>query len=74
LRCSGISGVSQATQGVVKTLDLPPFGTDTITWLAADFFLSPPTFPSDVFGILCQVPPGVSLNDSRVFFTEEVGF
>lgn len=75
INCTGVTGYQQGpNQFVVKTATAPASGGQTsMTWNAADFTGAPANFPSGAFGISCDLPPGAAINDSVVFFSEEIG-
>lgn len=75
INCTGVTGyVSGTNEFVVKATTAPASGQQTsMLWNAADFAGAPETFPSGMFSISCNLPPGAAINDSRVSFSEEIG-
>ncbi len=75
ISCTGVSGYQQGpNQFVVKTATAPATGAQApILWEASDFADAPDIFPSGLFSVSCALPPGTAINDSYVFFQEEIG-
>lgn len=76
LSCTAVLGY--ATDGfeipaVVKTVELPADGDFAeLSWDASDFGVTEPTLPSGLVNVSCKLNPGVGLNDTYVYFQEDV--
>jgi hypothetical protein len=75
ISCTGVSGfVGGGNQFLVKNATALANGSQAVlTWVAADFSGAPANFPSGLFSISCNIPPGGAINDTYVFFAEEIG-
>lgn len=74
ISCTGVSGYAGgANEFVVKSVIVPANGQAQITWNSADFAGAPANFPSGLFSISCNLPPGGAINDTRMTFREEIG-
>jgi acetylornithine deacetylase/succinyl-diaminopimelate desuccinylase-like protein len=77
LSCTGVTGAVTESLGpteyVTKTVTVPMSGQHLLSWSGVDFDGAPAVIPgSGLFSVSCNLPPGTSLNDSAVQFTEEV--
>lgn len=71
LTCTGVDGIHGGNiQYIPMTVSVPTSGQAGIIWQAADFAGAPAQFPSNVFSISCNLPPGVGLGQARLNFTE----
>lgn len=76
LSCTGVTGYNTGPNFVaVKTIQISASGPPdvAIVWQAEDFGSGRVVFPSHLFSVSCSLPPGVSLNDMYVEFSEDVG-
>lgn len=73
--CTAVSGFAADTnQFVAKTITVPADGSQVrMTWLPADFTATTGTLPSKLLSASCVLPPGSGLNDTYVFYGEEIG-
>jgi hypothetical protein len=75
LTCVGITGFNGGpNEYVAENVTLAATGEPGyLFWEAAQFAGSASTFPSSYFSVSCKLPPGVSLNQLQLNFTEDVG-
>lgn len=73
--CTGVTDYATGTNAyVVKTVTLPASGSQQVMrWQPADFPGSTTTLPSPFISFSCSLPPGTGLNDTYVFFSEDIG-
>ncbi|MEP6633009.1 MAG: hypothetical protein ABJA62_02260 [Luteimonas sp.] len=74
--CTGIVGAEGTTFPVsVKSNLLPADGSRvSIIWSAVDFGgIQGNPLPSGLFGLSCNLPPTVGINDATITFDEDVG-
>lgn len=75
INCTGISGYATGSnQFIPKSVVVPASGNQlSISWRASDFEGAPANMPSGLFSISCVLPPGGAINDTYVYFSEEIG-
>jgi len=75
VNCTGVAGTTtQNSEYVVRSATAPANGNQiAIFWIATDFAGSPDRFPSGLFSVSCQLPPGAAINYLRAIFSEEIG-
>lgn len=73
--CTGVNSYNTgANEYIVKTAALNGTGGQNfIAWSASDFSGAPAYIPDGLFGISCNLLPGVGINDSYVIYDEDVG-
>jgi len=76
ITCTAVPGWDSYTfiPAVTKTVEAGPSSAfSAISWLPEDFGEGRTTLPTSLIAISCNLPPSSAINDSYLYFNEDVG-
>lgn len=76
ITCTAVPGWDAYTflPAVTKTVSAgSPSAFSSISWVPEDFAAGRTTLPTSLIAVSCQLPPSTAINDSYLYFGEEIG-